>query len=216
MSLLTVTIGLLYWRQRFTKHRRWYVPALVISAGFLIADIGFPTEETKPSEVVYQGKYSDFPCEKGQTFSQIDHRPCKPVFDHTNANHQSPILGAQRPIETQKKMAPVSYAVTQNQFKTQPATVLESATKSASAARISDRIFNVDPMVGYGEIKLFMGTECSWNNVIAESKRKAIETGVLDGHTFMISPSNETCYLEPTSGRILSKWSCAWRADHPK
>jgi hypothetical protein len=56
-------------------------------------------------------------------------------------------------------------------------------------------VFNIDPMHGHGQIKLFMGTGCSWNNVDAESKKKATETGTLANHTFMISPSDETCYV---------------------
>jgi len=59
----------------------------------------------------------------------------------------------------------------------------------------SHGFFSVDPMDGYGQTKTFMSTECSWNNVDPESRKRATDTGVLADHTFMISPTGETCYI---------------------
>jgi hypothetical protein len=56
-------------------------------------------------------------------------------------------------------------------------------------------IFNVDPMRGYGKVKPFMGTQCSWNNVSTADKKSGLKNGFMPAHTFMISPRNETCYV---------------------
>ena len=75
--------------------------------------------------------------------------------------------------------------------------------ENASHAEIN---FNLDPMVGYGETKMFMGIACSWNNADAESKKRWLETGAVPNHTFLISPTDQTCYISNQDvGRFVSK-----------
>jgi hypothetical protein len=201
-ALCTVLFAsLLYWRRIFSRYRWQYAAVMVVSAGFAVGDLVYPTEQTKPSEIVYDGKYSGFPCEKGQAVSPDDHRPCRPLTAVATVKRPAP--GVAR--ETQKKTAFTSLAVSPPESQPTPDLNARAGAQS-SAPPTHSGIFNVDPMDGHGPVKSFMGTECSWNKVNAENKSTAMKTGVLPDHTFMISPTDETCYVwNQQVGQLLAK-----------
>jgi hypothetical protein len=179
------------------RHWAGQHPLLILFMGIMSFTflVSFLPDSTSSSQIVHDGTYSSFPCEKGQSVSPVDHKPCKSPPEATKPQ-PTPIfevVDAPPPNGMRKKPVPISSSLAQAKTQTTPGLI--TATEMLSAKDLPPGVFNIDPMDGHGQSKLFMGTECSWKNVDAESTKKAMETGALANHTFMISPSDETCYV---------------------
>jgi hypothetical protein len=156
--------ALLGWRKLFKVYpqfRRVCIVALVGTVSFVIADVVYPAEENKPSQIA--------------ATPEPTKRQSVPVDE----------LEPQEPRKLPSNSPPVATEV-----QTQP--LQSSLTPPAIPV---NGVFSSDPMDGYGPSKTFMDSSCSWNNVDPQSKKQWAQTGVLAGHTFLISPRDETCYI---------------------
>ncbi len=141
---------------------------------------------------------SAFPCASDMVVSPIDHKPC-PKTNAATVPETLPKDFFQWSAKRQRLYQKCRSGLTASNG--QDTCIEESLKRDTNVEHQSTPkavpvgSFSADPMVGYGENKSFMGTNCSWNNVDPKSKKQALETGKMPNHEFLISPDGETCYI---------------------
>jgi rubrerythrin len=152
-------IAVLRWRKLFKvfpQYRRICVGALLVSLIFVISDFIYPAEENTP--------YPATPKPQASSAQQelMPITPAKPQEQRRTTTVGLPLVA----LANTKPTGPLNPV--------------------GSPPQLPRDAFDADPMYGYGEVKDFMGGECSWKNVDQKSKNTWEQTGALPDHTFLI------------------------------